>query len=88
MNALTVKVGKLGVTIKMLVFVSSTATEKNPSRLPSESAKRLIFTPTIRQRASGTMVGCKKQWSYRLPGSTKIELQKGASFQQRVAFLC
>ena len=30
--------------------------EKKMSRLPSEPAKRLIFSPTIRQRASGTRV--------------------------------
>ena len=29
---------------------------KGPSRLPSEPEKRLIFSPTIRQRASGTRV--------------------------------
>ena len=30
--------------------------KNSPSRLPSEPAKRLIFSPTIRQRASGTRV--------------------------------
>ena len=29
---------------------------RKKSRLPSEPAKRLIFSPTIRQRASGTRV--------------------------------
>ena len=32
------------------------ALRKSPSRLPSEPAKRLIFTPAIRQQASGTRV--------------------------------
>ena len=34
-----------------------TLASRGPSRLPSEPAKRLIFSPTMRQRASGTRVG-------------------------------
>ena len=34
--------------------------KNNLSRLPSEPAKRLIFSPTIRQRASGTRVASLK----------------------------
>ena len=34
--------------------------KNNPSRLPSEPAKRLIFSPTIRQRASGTRVRVRR----------------------------
>ena len=34
-----------------------TLAPRGPSHLSSEPAKRLIFSPTIRQRASGTRVG-------------------------------
>ena len=43
-------------TRRSRVKEARSAEKKSPSRLPSEPAKRLIFSPTIRQRASGTRV--------------------------------
>ena len=46
------------------------STRREASRLPSEPAKRLIFSPTMRQRASGTRVnmssnGCRNYFQVR-----------------------
>ena len=50
------KMGQLALIVHGLKLGRAYYRKDTLSRLPSEPAKRLLFSPTIRQRASGTRV--------------------------------